>query len=79
MINIEPVRVYPDTATAVEFGTITLEPFIKACAEWRLHGADGSRLASGMVETTPAQYAAWGTDDSYINDCFLVNLGLTKV
>lgn len=78
MIQIQPVGVYPQTATQVDFGTITLEPFTKAVAEWRLHNGAGLRLASGIVETTSAQYANWGTDDSYITDCFLLNLGLIR-
>lgn len=78
MIIIQPVGVYPQTATQVAFGSITLVPFEKAVTEWYLYNTAGLRLATGTVETTPIQYAAWGTDDNYITDCFLLNLGLIK-
>lgn len=79
MIQIQPIRVYPDTATQVDFGVINLVPFTKAVAEWRLYNAAGVKLTSGIVETTATQYAAWGTDDNYITTCFMENLGLVAV
>lgn len=79
MINIQPVRVFPDEAVAIRFGDITLVPFTTAKTNWQLLDATGRLLVSGEVETTNEQYAGWGTDDNYITDCFLANLGLMRV
>lgn len=78
MLKIQPVRVFPKTATDIDFGAITLVPFVRAFAEWHLYDAGGNPLAAGMVETTPEQYAQWGTDDNYITECFLANLELVR-
>lgn len=79
MIQIIPVRVFPEAATVVQFTGITVVPFESASGQWSLFNDAGVRLATGQVAMTHEQYTNWGVDDNYIMDCFMENLGLTRV
>ena len=51
---------------------VTCSTYYKLCAE------DGKQLAEGNLSLTEEQFANWGTDNSYVSDIVITELGLTK-
>lgn len=77
-IEIKPVRVFPEYATQALFEQIIVTPRESVKGVYVLLNEDGKQLVSGNVEMTHEQYVLWGTEDSYLEDCFLFNLGLER-
>jgi hypothetical protein len=51
---------------------LTCSTYYKLCAE------DGKQLAEGNLSLTEEQFANWGTDNSYVSDIVINELGLEK-
>ena len=51
---------------------VTCSTYYKLCAE------DGKQLAEGNLCLTEEQFANWGTDNSYVSDIVINELGLEK-
>lgn len=78
MISIQPVGVFPDTGVFIRFADITIVIGDKARSTWQILDASENVIVGGAVEMIHEQYLNWGTDDSYAEDCFMENLGLTR-
>jgi hypothetical protein len=82
LIPIVPVSLFdPRTGPvqATQFGLIgglTVVLGLSASAPWALFDANKRVLQRGTGTLTAAQYAAWGTDDSWVTTCIMGNLGL---
>jgi hypothetical protein len=61
------VLVLPFQTTAVSCST-----YYKLCDE------DGKQLAEGNIALTEEQFLGWGTDNSYVSDIVIAELGLQK-
>lgn len=88
LIKIQPVTISPSYQTPavtadyaqVQSADITMTP-PGASGSVMLGTVDGSgafivKSAGSTVAMTAAQYAAWGTDDTYAAKCFVANMGL---
>jgi hypothetical protein len=51
---------------------VTCSTYYKLCAD------DGKQLAEGNLSLTEEQFANWGTDNSYVSDIVINELGLEK-
>lgn len=78
-VEITPTNMLGKTATKVTFNPALVVFSTSATSQYVVFDADGNMVTSGNVSTTPEQYANWGTSDVYIIDCFLENLGLTRL
>lgn len=77
-IDIVPVSSFPAQATKlrVDGGRVLLGE--GASFAYQLLTAAGLPASpEGRVDLTPAQYAAWTGDDSFVAECVAENLGLT--
>lgn len=77
-VAIEPVEVWPTMATQIEISGIivSLDNFA-ACSYVLLDDFDNPISQVAQAALTPAQYAQWGTDDSFFISAILSNLNLT--
>ena len=78
VIEIKKVGVFPAFADKVRFEEILVLPRDYVKGVYVLIGEDGRELVSGAVCMTHEQYVGWGTEDAYLEDCFLANLGLER-
>lgn len=77
-IAIEPVEVWPGMATHIDIGGVTVSLNSSAsCSYVLLDDFDNVLSPQSQVALTPAQYAQWGTDDSFFVSAILSNLNLT--
>jgi hypothetical protein len=80
--NIEPVSVFPHTATKLVIAAVQVRQLGEggqAFAAWQLFTADDKQVQSGGVEINGSEYTAWGEDDTYILNLVVSKLGLTAV
>lgn len=80
--SIQPVSVWPSTATQILFELFRVTPNVTLLAQYRLLDSGGAQLTVNEVSMTADQYSGWsGTvdDDVYIPSCLCANLGLTVV
>jgi len=73
---IVPVAVWPGTATQFVINSVAVVLNTSASCTWLLQDANGKNLSGGPSALTAAQYAGWGSDDTYFVNCILANLGL---
>ena len=80
MIQLKP-------SNAGVLGTITqidvlILPFqtdaVTCSTYYKLCDKDGKMVAEGNLSLTEEQFANWGTDNSYVSDIVITELGLTK-
>ena len=76
VVDLNDLPIFGRTATRITFGAPTVVYGQSATAQYVVEDSSGV-ITAGSVTTTPEQYADWGTDDSYIIQCFLTNLGLS--
>jgi hypothetical protein len=77
---IEPVTVFPSTATVLFINNVNVQPGTSASYQWWLQSApNGATLTTGTINLTGDAYAAWGTDDDYLYTYTAQQLGLTIV
>jgi hypothetical protein len=77
--TIEPVQVFPSTATVLSINNVNVQPGASASYQWWLQSAERANLTTGTINLTGEAYAAWGTDDDYLYTYTAAQLGLTIV
>jgi hypothetical protein len=77
--TIEPVSVFPSTATVLFINNVNVQPGTSASYQWWLQSAERASLTTGTINLTGDAYAAWGTDDDYLYTYTAAQLGLTIV
>jgi len=77
--TIEPVTVFPSTATVLWINNVNVQPGTSASYQWWLQDAQRANLTTGTINLTGDAYAAWGTDDDYLYTYTAQQLGLTIV
>lgn len=79
-IAIEPV-VYPlneGTATRMTVLVLNFSTEATTCTTyWQLLTEEGKQLSQGNYTLTEEQFAAWGQDNSYVNECVADAIGVT--
>jgi hypothetical protein len=76
---IQPVTVFPSTATVLFINNVNVQPGTSATYQWWLQDAERANLTTGTITLTGDAYAAWGTDDEYLYTWTAQQLGLTIV
>lgn len=77
--TIEPVSVFPSTATVLFINNVNVQPGASASYQWWLQSAKHASLTTGTIYLTGDAYAAWGTDDDYLYTYTAAQLGLTII
>ena len=77
--KIQPVQVFPSTATVLWINNVTVQPGTSASYQWWLQNTERANLTTGTITLAGAAYAAWGTDDEYLYRYSAGVLGLTIV
>jgi hypothetical protein len=77
--TIEPVSVFPSTATVLWINNVNVQPGASASYQWWLQDAQRANLTTGTINLTGDAYAAWGTDDAYLYTYTATALGLTII
>jgi hypothetical protein len=77
--DIEPVSVYPSTATQlrVDDCLVTLDTSVNV--QWSLLDAQSKQLNVGRITLSGEDYADWGSDDNYVFNKIAEQLNLTVV
>jgi hypothetical protein len=76
---IQPVTVFPSTATVLFIDNVNVQPGTSATYQWWLQDAERANLTTGTITLMGEAYAAWGTDDEYLYTYTAQQLGLTIV
>ena len=76
---IQPVTVFPSTATVLFINNANVQPGTSATYQWWLQDAERANLTTGTITLMGEAYAAWGTDDEYLYTYTAQQLGLTIV
>ena len=77
--TIEPVEVFPSTATVLFINNVNVQPGASASYQWWLQNDTRGNLTTGTISLTGDAYAAWGSDDDYLYTYTAAQLGLTIV
>jgi hypothetical protein len=77
--TIQPVSVFPSTATVLFINNVNVQPGASASYQWWLQSAERANLTTGTINLTGDAYAAWGTDDEYLYTYTAAQLGLTII
>ena len=77
--TIEPVEVFPSTATVLFINNVNVQPGTSASYQWWLQDAQRANLTTGTINLTGDAYSQWGTDDDYLYTYTAQQLGLTIV
>lgn len=79
-IAIEPV-VYPlneGTATRMTVLVLNFSTEATTCTTyWQLLTEEGKQLSQGNYVLTEEQFATWGQDNAYVNECVADAIGVT--
>jgi hypothetical protein len=77
--KIQPVTVFPSTATVLFINNVNVQPGTSASYQWWLQDAERANLTTGTINLTGDAYSQWGTDDDYLYTYTATALGLTIV
>lgn len=77
--TIEPVSVFPTTATVLCINNVNVQPGASASYQWWLQSTERANLTAGTINLDGAAYAAWGEDDEYLYRYSAESLGLVIV
>ena len=78
-IRIEPVSVFPATATTLQVAAASIRKFAdggEASISWHLLSDSDEVLSSGVVEISGEEYQGWNEDSPYLENIVLEKLGL---
>jgi len=75
--KIQPVQVFPGTATVLFINNVTVQPGASASCQWWLQTEERGNLTTGVLSLAGEAYAAWGSDDEYLYTFTAEALGLT--
>lgn len=81
MVNIRPINV-PIKGTATKMNVLVLNFATNAttCTTyWQLFTSDDSLVIDGNYELTPEQFATWGQDNNYVNQCVANAINVTII
>ena len=76
-INITDVTLEPVIATTIQYSVMELVLNSYVIIRVTFFNANGNPVKHESVRIEGAEYAAWGTDDSYLTNLVLQKLGLT--
>ena len=76
---IEPVKVFPSTATVLWINNVNVQPGASASFQWWLQSAERANLTTGTITLTGDAYTAWGSNDEYLYTYTAQQLGLTII
>jgi hypothetical protein len=79
MHAITPVQILNRTATQLNIQAVYVRLNTCANVTWQLMDKDGAQVATDVVVIAGSDYAAWGTDDTYILNQVCGQLGVTLV
>jgi hypothetical protein len=81
-VAIEPV-VFPLNQGTATFMTVLVLNFptdaVTCTTYWQLLDDEGKQLAQGNYTLTEEQFASWGTDNSYVNECVADAIGVVII
>ena len=81
-VAIQPI-VYPiteGTATRLAVLVLNFETTATTCnTYWQLLTEDGKQLSQGNYTLTPEEFAAWGTDNSVVNEYVAEAIGVVLI
>jgi len=77
-VNITDVALEPVIATTIKFSVLKLVLNSYVTIQVTFYNANDSPVKHEYVKIEGAEYAAWGTDDTYLTDLVLQKLGLTR-
>ena len=81
-VAIEPI-VYPlNAGTATQMSVLVLNFTTEAttCTTyWQLLTEDGKVVADDNYTLTEEEFAAWGQDNNYVNECVAAAIGVTLI
>tara|TARA_R110000868_G_scaffold374845_1_gene639310 strand:+ start:164 stop:406 length:243 start_codon:yes stop_codon:yes gene_type:complete len=78
-VNIEPVDVFPGTATQMEISAVSVGLGQGACCTYSLLNELDTVLKSDTAHLTAEQYEGWGNDDEYFVEAIAENIGITLI
>lgn len=77
-VNIVDVTLEAPVATNIEIDIMEIVLNSHVTAVVRFLNSNGNLLKNEIVKIEGAEYAAWGSDDSYIIDLVISKLNLSK-
>lgn len=80
MIQLKPSKVgVLGTITQIDVLVLPFQTDAVSCSTYyKLCDKDGKMVAEGNLSLTEEQFANWGTDNSYVSDIVINELGLEK-
>ena len=80
MIQLKPSKVgVLGTITQIDVLILPFQTDAVTCSTYyKLCDKDGKMVAEGNLSLTEEQFANWGTDNSYVSDIVINELGLEK-
>lgn len=79
-IQIQPVTIFPETATQLQLSGATVRSFGEsgqAYITWQLLDSSGKSLKVGTEDLSGSDYQGWNDDLPYLTNWLLNRLGLT--
>lgn len=81
MIQIQPIN-FPIKGTATQMNVLVLNfatDSKTATTYWQLFTEDGTQVADGNYTMTEEQFAEWGQDNNFVNECVADAIGVTII
>lgn len=80
MIQLKPSKAgILGTITQIDVLVLPFQTTAVSCSTYyKLCDVDGKQLADGNIALTEEQFLGWGTDNSYVSDIVIAELGLQK-
>jgi hypothetical protein len=80
MIQLKPSKAgILGTITQIDVLVLPFQTTAVSCSTYyKLCDVDGKQLAEGNIALTEEQFLGWGTDNSYVSDIVIAELGLQK-
>jgi hypothetical protein len=81
-VAIEPVVFPLNEGTATRLTVLVLNfptDAVTCTTYWQLLTEDGKQLAQGNYTLTEEQFAAWGQDNNFVNECVAEAIGVVII
>lgn len=81
MVQIQPIN-FPIKGTATQMNILVLNFATNdttATTYWQLFTEDGTQVADGNYTMTEEQFAEWGQDNNFVNECVADAIGVTII
>lgn len=79
MVQIQPIN-FPIKGTATQMNVLVLNFATNATTAttyWQLFTEDETQVADGNYTMTEEQFAEWGQDNNFVNECVADAIGVT--